>query len=388
LLILLILKEASMATTSMLATNPLTQAKWEKEAWLDMYKRTWFGLMIQRGTIFTSDALSSANINGAGDNITFSFTGILTQQGVGEGGSLVGNEEALDLNSDNMVINVLRAGVNSPNTNTIEQQRTSIVFENQARELLPKWHMSRLDASVFNQLAGVNSTTITVDTTVYSGANRLFVQGNNAITPPSANRILRAGGVADDESLTAPNTFTLDLVDAALELALTTQPTIEELDDNSYDLFISHEQAVDLKRDTTGKIQWYTNELAIIQGGDMGKDHLIIGSRLGSQKIARYSNVNIYECARVANGVDSGTNAALPNVRRAVLVGKKAGAFGSPFGGRPTDRDVPFKFFTELQDYDYLKGVEARMIYGMKKLQFGGEDLGSIVISTYAAPHS
>ena len=50
--------------------------------------------------------------------------------------------------------------------------------------------------------------------------------------------------------------------------------------------------------------------------------------------------------------------------------------------------NVPFKFSTQLKDYDYIKGIEARMIYGVKKIQFDSEDFGSTVISTYAAAHT
>lgn len=377
-----------MSTTSMLTSNALSQQKWAKQGFIDIFKSFWFGHMSQRGVIFTSDELSNARISGAGDNITFNFTGLIGGTGVGEGGTMQGNEQALDLNSDNMVINVVRQAVNSPNTSTIEQQRTNVDFENRARIGLPRWHGSRLDASIFNQLAGVNSTTILVDGVTYAGADRLFVQGLNVPRAPSSDRIIRAGNQANDQSLTATDTFTLDLIDAANERLLTTNPTVMPLDDNSYDLFISHEQAVDLKRDTTGKIQWYSNQLAEVSGG-LTKDNLLtLGSKMGANKIAKYANVNIYECARVATGEDSGTGAAIPGVRRAVLCGKNAIAFASPFGGRLTDKNVPLEFRTELTDYDYFKGIEARMMYGAQKLQFDGVDYSSLVISTTAASHA
>ena len=43
----------------------------------------------------------------------------------------------------------------------------------------------------------------------------------------------------------------------------------------------------------------------------------------------------------------------------------------------------------ELQDYEYFKGLEARMIYGLKKVKpSNGDDVGCMVISTYGATHS
>jgi len=379
-----------MSTTSMLTSNSLTVKRWSMQAFIDMYKNTAFGRMMSRGTIYKADELNNAN---RGDNVTFSFTGILTGTGTGEGGTLVGNEEALDLNSDTLVVNVFRHAVNNPNDGTIEQQRTNVRFEQQARTLLPKFHSARLDASVFNQLAGVDSTTITADTTVYSGTDKLFVQGLNSVTAPSSSRIVRAGGAASDEALTSSDTFTLDLIDAALELARTTYPTIEPLDGDEFDLFISPQQEVDLKRDATGKIQWYTNELAMITGGKTDDNYITKGSIPGIKPIGKYANVNIIPSFRVAAGENSATSAAIPTVKRAVLCGRNAAVYGSPMGGTLKDQDVPFRFYTQFQDYDYFKGIEARMLYGLKKLRFSGgtgavQDFGSIVISTFAGSHT
>lgn len=374
-----------MATTSMLTTDANTRKLWSMRGFVDMYKTTWFGHMASRGSIFQSDELSRAQ---KGDNVTFNFTGILTGVGGGEGFTQEGNEEALDLHSDNININVVRHAVNNPNVDTIEQQRTLIDFQDRARTLLPKWHGSRLDASVFNQLAGIDSNTIVVDGTTYSGSNRGIVQGNNSVLAPSSNRIIRAGGQSDDESLTVSDTFSLDLIDAAIEIIRASQPTIELLADEEMDLYISPEQETDLKRDTTGKIQWFTINLANIEGGMIDRNKIINGSKFGKMPIAKYSNVNIYSCTRVANGQDSGTGDRIDNVRRAVMVGRNALVFGSPFGGRLTDKDAPIKFFDQLQDYDYLKGIEARMIYGAKKLVFDAEDYGVVTIPTYAASHT
>ena len=381
-----------MAITSMLTGNALTVKLWSKMGFIDMYKDTAFGRMARRGTIMRAEELDRAE---AGDDVTFNFTGILTGTGVGEGSTLTGNEEALDLQSFSMQYNVFRHAVASPNDDTIEQARTLVRFEERARELLPKFHAARLDASIFNQLAGVDSTTITVDGTVYSGTDRTFVQGLNTVNAPTSNRIIRAAGAATDQALTSADTMTLDLIDAALEQLQRTYPYASALDNQEFDLYISFEQEVDLKRDTSGKIQWYTNYLSGMEGGMIDGNPIMTGSKYGSQPIGKYANVNIIPTFRVATGVNSSSNAAIPTVRRAVLCGRNALAFASRFSGaledisNPTqDGSVPYKYSTQLKDYDYIKGIEARMIYGAKKIQFDGEDFGSTVISTYAASHT
>lgn len=380
-----------MATTGMLTGNALTVKLWSKLGFIDMYKNTAFGRMARRGTIMRAEELDRAE---AGDDVTFNFTGILTGTGTGEGGTLEGNEEALDLQSFSMKYNVFRHAVASPNDDTIEQARTLVRFEQRARELLPAYHAARLDASVFNQLAGVNSTTITVDGTVYSGTDRTFVQGLNTINTPTTNRIIRAAGAANDQSLTSSDTMTLDLIDAALEQLQRTYPYAGSLENYEFDLYISFEQEVDLKRDTSGKIQWYTNYLSAMEGGMREDNPIMTGSKYGIQPVGKYANVNIIPTFRVATGVSSADSSAISTVRRAVLCGKNALAFASRFGGNLTDGsadtqgNVPFKFTTQLKDYDYIKGIEARMIYGVKKIQFDSEDFGSTVISTYAAAHT
>ena len=380
-----------MGTTSMLTGNALTVKLWAKLAFIDMYKNTAFGRMARRGTIMRAQELDRAE---AGDDVTFSFTGILTGTGSGEGETLTGNEESLDLQSFSMKYNVFRHAVASPNDDTIEQARTLVRFEDRARELLPQFHASRLDASVFNQLAGVNSTTITVDGTVYSGSDRTFVQGLNTINTPTSNRIIRAGAAATDQALTSADTLTLDLIDASVEQLQRTYPYAGALDGQEFDLYISFEQSVDLKRDTSGKIQWYTNYLSAMEGGMESNNPIFTGDKYGTQPIGKYANVNIIPTFRVSTGVNSSTDAAITTVRRAVLCGRNALAFASKFGGSLTDGssddkgNVPFKYKTQLKDYDYIKGIEARMIYGVKKIQFDSEDYGSTVIATYAAAHT
>lgn len=376
-----------MASTQMLTGNALAVKLWSKKAYLDMYQNTHFGTAFSRGTIMKAEELNTAQ---AGDQVTFQFTGILTGQGVGEGATLVGNEEALNLSSYAMTMGVFRHAVNNPNKKTIEQQRTYVNFEAQARELLPEYMAARLDASMFNQLAGVNTTTITVDSTTYSGANRTFVQGLNTIVAPSTNRIVRAGGETADENLVSTETITLDLIDAAVELAGTTYPRIKPLANNEFDLYLHHYQFLDLKRDVSGRIQWYVNAIGAAAGGNssMITDTTIMGLK----PVGKYGNVNIYSGYRVANGQNSSTSAAITTVKRAVLCGKNACAFGSPFGGTLDDEEVPIEFSSQFQDYDYYKGIEARMIYGLKKIQMQSagntEDVGSIVLSTYAAAHT
>jgi len=374
-----------MASTSMTSANALTLKLWATRDWVNPGQRVAFGHMFKRGSVFYAEEFLGQKARG--DQITYDYTNKLTGIPVGEGGTLDGNEEALDLGYFSMAINVTRIGVLNPNDDTIEQQRTLVDFPERTRKVIPQRHMELLDTGVFQQLAGAYPTTFTLNGTTWSGNNRLFVTGHNVPVAPSTNRILRAGGAANDQSLTSSNTFTMDLIDFALEqIDLSNQP-IKMLADDTYDLYISPEQYTDLKQDTSGKIQWFNQALAYATSGKYDQLEGVMFDTMPC--LGQYGRVNIYSAPRVAYGVRSDTSAVITTVRRAVLVGKDALTFASPFGGRPTDKSVPLKYFSQLKDYDYFKGLEGRMIYGLKKtVATNSDDIGVFVISTYAAAHS
>lgn len=374
-----------MSATSMLTNNPNAVKLWGKKAWVQAMQRSVVGHAFGRGSVYVPPELQNRDV--AGDQITFSYVGKLTGVPLGEGSVADGNEEALELRSLSMVMNVSRIPVLNPNKDTIEQQRTFIDFESHTLKLISNRAVELLDTSFFYQAAGANPTSFTINGTTYTGADRLQVQGHNTPVAPTSERIVRANNVANDQSLTTSDRMTLDLVDFALELNDRSDQPIERLDNNTFDLFVSPEQLVDLQQDASGRIQWFNVELAKLTGG---MDSYIENSFNNKMICAgRYRDVNIYAAPRVAFGVNGSTSAVITNVRRAVLLGKDAVSFASPFGGRVTDKDAPIKIFTQMKDYDYYKGVEGRLIYGLRKMSPAAkQDVGSMVISTFAAPHA
>jgi hypothetical protein len=372
-----------MASTNMTTTNDLAVKVWATEDWVNMGMQTAFGHMFERGAIFYANEFEGTRARG--DQITYDYTNKLTGIPVGEGGTLDGNEEALNLGYFKMAINVTRIGVLNPNDDTIEQQRTLVNFPDRTRKVIPNRHKELVDTSVFYQLAGANPTSFTLNGTTWSGTNKLFVQGHNTPVAPSSERIIRPNSATTDQGLTSSDKMTLDMIDYVLEKNGNSDQPIEMFDDNTLDLFLSPEQGVDLRQDTTGKIQWFNIQLAKITGG---KDNQIDQSMYqGLPYDGTYRNVKIYEAGRVAYGQRSDTSAVITTVRRAVLVGKDALTFASPFGA--PDKASSLKYFSQLKDYDYFKGLEGRMIYGIKKTVASNSiDIGVFVISTYAAAHS
>jgi len=374
-----------MSETSMTSSDALTRKIWALSDWVNPGQQTVFGHLFSRGAVYFAEEFLGQKARG--DSITYDYTNKLTGVPVGEGGTLDGNEEALNLGMFTLAINTTRIGVLNPNDDTIEQQRTLVPFPERTRKIIPNRHMELLDTAVFQQLGGAYPTSWTQNQTTWSGNNRLFVTGHNVPVAPSTDRIIRASAAATDQALTSADTMSLDLIDVALEqIAISNQP-LEMLDDNTYDGFFSPEQITDIKRDSAGRIQWFPMAMAMAAGGDSSQLKGYMFNRMPC--LGQYANVNIYQAARVAYGVSGADSSVITTVRRAVIVGKDALTFASPFGGRPTDKGVPLKYFSQLKDYEYYKGLEGRMIYGLKKtVASNSSDIGVFVISTYAASHA
>lgn len=377
-----------MSTTVMTSANNLTVKKWEKETWIEAYQQSAFGLMSQVGAIYDASEYFR-NDNGRGDNLTFPYVGKLTGTPLGEGSTAFGNEEALDLGNHNMSINLTRIPVSNPNNGSIEQQRTNVQFDEVSANTMAGRAAELIDSSVFQQLAGVDPTSFTLNGTTYAtSASKLQVQGHNVPTDPTSNRIIRAGAAATDQALTSSDTMTMDLIDFALEEIQSNDQPIKPCMDGYYYLFLHPYQVVDLRQDSSGKIQWYQNNLAREQGG---KDsYMTFALDYRPIPVGEYLNVKIFQAPRVAQGENSSSSAVITTVRRGVLLGRDALSYASPFGGiGKDDKDVPFKMYVQLSDYDYIKGMDLRTIYGVKKMSpSNAEDIGAFVISTYAASHS
>lgn len=377
-----------MATTVMTSANNSTVAKWEKKTWVEAYNQTVFGLIARDSGVYDASSYFRGD-NGRGDNITFDYVGKLKANPLGEGSTAFGNEEALDLGSHNMAINLTRIPVSNPNNGSIEQQRTNIQFDEVTANTLAGRAAELMDSSVLNQLAGVNPTSFTLNGTTYStAAQKLHVQGHNTPTAPTTNRIIRAGGAATDQALGSSDTFTMDLLDFTCEKIQANDQPLKPCSDGYYKLILHPYQVVDLRHDSSGKIQWYTNQLAAEQGGKESKLTFVYDDK--PVLVGEYLNVKIYQASRIPTGANSSTSAEITTVRRAVMVGKDALSFASPVGGIGRgDKDVPFKMYVQLSDYDYIKGMDLRSIYGVKKMSpSNAEDIGSFVVSTYAAAHA
>jgi N4-gp56 family major capsid protein len=325
---------------------------------------------------------------GPGDQITYGLRIQLIGAGFTENELAEGNGESLAIFSDKLTINELGHVVGVKSENTIDQQRVPFNLRAEARDGLKDWWSKRLSVSFFNQVCSYTPQTVTKFT------------GMQAATAATSvgNRILRQSSATDDANLTANDTFTIDLIDKAKEQAVSppldangnnTIPKIRPIKINGEDMYVVylHPYQVTSLRTNTGSGQWLDiTKFAFMGGKPM--DNPIFNGALGY-----YNKCVLREAYDITPGVSNagvaqnGANGT-QNVKRAVLLGAQACTIG--YGQK--DSPTKYRWNEELFDHKRRMEVSAWAIWGMKKVQFGTPagtvDFGSVVISTWAAPHT
>lgn len=353
-----------MAATEFGVNHPLAVKKWSSDLLKEMLKETWILRFISKdknNVIYWKDDLAQSQ---GGDRIRMGLRVQLTGDGVQGDDTAEGNEESLTTYYDDIVINQLRHSVRVGGKMT--EQRVPYDLRAESRDALADWWSARLDTWFFNQLCGNTGQADTKYT------------GNNATIAPTSSRIVYAGSQSSEASLASTNTFTLDLIDKAVEKA---KVGVNDTDsgaypirpikiggENHYVLFLHPYQVTDLRTNTnTG--QWLDIQKAAMSGGNVSKNPIFTGA------LGMYNNVIIHEAQRIP--------AVTANTKRAVLCGAQAVTMGfgrSNSPGRMT-------WVEELFDYKNQFGVSAGCIAGMKKAQYNSIDFSTIVISTYAVAH-
>lgn len=358
-----------MATTTYGVNDALAVKLWSQRLDVEALPDTYFARFM--GTTASSMIQIMPELSkGAGDRVRFALRRLATGAGTGETETQEGNEESLTKYYDEFVINELGHAHRVRSENTIDAQRVPYDLREECYESLKDWWADRMDTIVANHLAGNTAQT---DTTHYGG--------HNAMTAPSTNRIIRAGGAASDQAMNNSSThkFTLNLIDQAVNKAKNARPKLRPIRVNGKDhyvCFLHPDQVLALRSDASTAGNWFDLQKARLQGGE-GDENGIFSGALGI-----YNNVILHEWDRIPKGVNGSTGAAVDNTRRAVFCG--AQALGVAFGQKNTK--TKFTWVEDMFDYDREFGVRASSIFGVKKTVYNSEDYGTIVIGSYAAP--
>jgi N4-gp56 family major capsid protein len=341
--------------------DPLAVKLWAKKLFVEAIQQCWFRNFISQEGNNVIQQLDDAE-KGAGDTVNYGLRMQLIGAGVQGDGVLEGQEEALTTYADKVLIDQLRHAVNVGGRMT--QQRVPFELREEGRLGLQDWWANRLDTAFFNHLCG---NTVQANT-AYTG--------NNATIAPS--NIVLPTGVANESSLGSSNTFNLNLIDFAVEMAYTISPLIRPIKiegEEKYVGFLHPFQVTDM-RTSTSTGQWLDIEKAAATGGEVSNNPIYTGA------LGEYNGCVLHKAYRVTPCIATG--AYLANTARAVVCGAQSGALAFGRG----DSKETFDWVEELFDYGNMLGIAAGSIFGIKKAVFNSKDFGVINVSTYATFHA
>jgi N4-gp56 family major capsid protein len=356
-----------LATTSYGTNDPLAVKLWSKRLAVEVLKNCWASQFMgptSASVIQIKDETSKS----AGDKVTYGLRMQLQGAGVIGDGTLAGQEESLTTYNDAVVINQLRHAVRS--AGRMSQQRVPFSIRDEALSGLRDWWTDRIDNSWLTQQCGYTAQT---DTRFTGLQATIAPDTNHELFPTDANN------AGTDQSVSTVDVFTLALIDKAVERARTLTPAIRPVKVNGKNFYVAllHDYSVTDMRTSATTGQWLDIQKAAMTGGEIDDNPIFDGS------LGVYNGVILHSDARITQGVNSSTSAAVTGVRRNVFMGAQASvmAFGRDNGPER------FTWVEELFDYENELGVSAGLIFGLKKAVFNSLDYATIVMASYAVQH-
>lgn len=310
-----------------------------------------------------------------GDTIRMTLFSELVGRGKQGSATLKGDEESISEYTQDIVINERRHATKY--RKGIDAQRIGYSQKEIHRKRLSNWLDDLLAFSFLNQVC---AKTNEADT---------YYTGNNTVTAPDSNHIIRAGARATDE-LVQSNTDEPDLT--LIDDCVAYAQSYRLADSNGAPIrpgmFMGQEAYVfvchpyfwnEIKTDTaaTGFLEIAK---AFFQG--MGqKNPITQGSwKRGKTEVVGYHNGTfILTDPRCPQGINSTTAVSLSNTRRGVFMGAQAAglAFGQSY------EKLKGKWSEDVDDYGKLQGYAIESIFGLQKCRFNSIDLATIVVTGY-----
>lgn len=298
-----------MAVTAYGVNDALAVKLWSKELAVEALKKTYFANFIGSGASSLIQ-LKSETSKGPGDKITYGLRMQASGDGVLGDGVLEGNEESLTTYSDAVLIDQLRhAHVTG---GRVSEQRVPFDLRQECKDSLSDWWANRLDFAFANQITGNTGVT----DTRYTG-NQATLAPTNIVYPAAARN--------SEATINSSDTFTLSMIDKAVEKARTLSPMIRPLKINGQDYYVAflHDYQVTSLRTNTSTGQWLDINKAAMTGGKIDDNPILTGA------LGVYNGCILYRWNRIPVAPSSAA-AGAGNVRRAVLCGAQAAmlAFG------------------------------------------------------------
>lgn len=354
-----------MADTNYGVNHPQAQKLFSKALFHDVIGESYTGKFMGKGD-GSLIQIKSETQKDAGDKITFGLRALLSGDGVTEGATLEGAEEAMVNYPDSVLINQLRHAVRS--AGEMSEQRVPWSVREEARMALKDWWIERMETVFANQLTGNTGVTDTKYT------------GFNSTTAPTSGRLIVGGSETAETSLSATTTHAIKLADLDKAVAIAKTAVaggrqrirpVKIAGKDHYVCFLHPDQIYQLRRDASTQGNLWDVLRSQLQGGDIKDNPLITGAMF------MYNNVIVHEWSYLPNTVGATGNTSY---RRGVFCGAQAAVCAFGQNGGPSKMSWKEKAF----DYGDRFGVAAGMIFGAKKTVLNSVDFGTIVLSGYA----
>ena len=370
-----------MAVSSYGTNHPMAVKVWARKLFVEALKQTKFSRFV--GNTPSSCVQRRTEVSkGPGDRVTIGLRLQLSQPGTQGDSTLEGNEEALNLYTDNLFIDQLRHAVRTGGK--MSQQRVPFSIREESMEGLRDWWADRLDAAFMNQIGGASVSCTQANLAVTVNVTDTRFTGNQVAIAPSSTRLKLAGGSTQtsvlESSLSATTTFNLNLqdIDRCVATAKVTSPAIRPLKVNGEDkyvMFIHPYQTYTLRKNTnTG--QYVDIQKAAMTGGQVTQNPLYTGA------LGEYNGTILHEDPRIPiiGNLTMNDASAVTSYYRAIFCGAQSAGFAVG----QDNNDTAMTWVEELFDYENQLGVSAGLIHGIKKFVFNSVDFGTIVVSSYA----
>lgn len=357
-----------MATTNFGTNHPYAVRLWSKKLFHDVIGEDFWSTFAGEGTE-NMIQIKTDTQKAAGDTIHVGLRSLLTGDGIQGDNTLEGNEEAMTVYRDSVVLNQLRHAVRSDGK--MSEQRVPFSVREEARMGLKDWWTERLQLTLANQLAG------------NTGQGDTKYTGNNAAVAPTAtSRIFCGGGHNSEASLSATTTHAIRLVDldSAVTIAKTSVSGTRErirpvtVDGKKYYIVFLHPYAIRQLRANTGTGDFVDIHKQVLAGGKISSNPIMTRASFV------YGECIVHEWSYLPVITGTPNSGAAANFRRGVLCGAQSAVLA--IGGDNSANKMSWK--EELFDYGNQLGVSAGMIFGLKKTVFNSVDYGTIALSGYA----
>lgn len=356
--------------------SPEARKAWSKIIAYEALKRT----KIQQFIGSDNDSLiqEHTDLKGEkGDRVRVPLQMQMQSRGVIGDSTLEGQEEAIEIFTDDVVVNQLRHAAKSKGK--MSEQRVPFNVRERLSTGLADWWSDRIDTAAFLHLAGYTATDAATAAVPYAGNDVAYTGLNATLAPTSGFHRFAATASTDEDLATTTGTLTmnLSLIDDMVADAKTKTPQIKPVKIGGEDffvLFLHPYQVRDLRKDASTAGNWIDIQKAAMQGGNVADNPIFTGA------LGVYNGVVLHESTRVPLGVDSTANTRIDTVRRAIFAGAQAGVIAFADGCSMENWD----WVEEMFDYENQFGVSAGCIHGLKKSRYNGKDFAAMVLSTRA----